>query len=148
MLGMPREIEPKCPAARVEATDKYGNPAIVCGIKERDEKRADRILEGTPTGVVVSPVDDASTFWGFCCGVDEPVDPEIAYARAEAGEARLPCTYSCCPIYAAAREWNEMQERLFGEPQRPETELVEEDGSVKVGEEAVEESDIRELIGL
>ena len=74
---------------------------------ELDQQRADRLLEGAPVGVVVSSVNDASTYHGFCAGEDPPPpDVDAAYDRAATGEVRLPRSYACCPIYAAAAEWD------------------------------------------
>lgn len=113
---------------------------------ERDQRRADRILEGAPVGVVLSVVDDASQVFGFCCGRDAPpADRDQAYAEAEAG-GRLPCSYALCPVWAAAEEWDEGVGRLFGAPERPETEV--EDGSVQVGAEKPSQEEVRELFGL
>lgn len=140
------KLEPTCPAASVIGSGPKGAPAIKCGIMERDQAKADRILEGAPVGVVLSAVDDTSQVFGFCCGTDDPpTDRDAAYAAAEAG-GRLPCHHSLCPIWAAAEEWDEGLERLFGAPERPETEA--RDGSVQVGAEAASDAEIQEALGL
>ncbi len=87
----------------------------------RDAERADSILEGAPTGVVISALDDPKTFWGFCCGPDDPPqDVDEAYRLAEAGEKTLPCNYHCCPIYRAGQDVD-AAERVFEAAERPPT---------------------------
>lgn len=108
-------------------------PAVVCGIMRRDRERADSILEGAETGVVISSIDDPKTFWGFCCGADDPPDDVgAAYARAEANEAPLPCSYHCCPVYRAGLEVD-AAERLFGAYERPPTEAEYREMAAELG---------------
>lgn len=107
LRGMSQGIRTVCPHARVVDSDPAG-PKVVCGPMERDQVRADRILEGSPTGIVVSAREDPSTFFGFCCGEGPPrLSPD----------GPLSAHYSCCPVYAADLEWERAQ-RLFGEMKR------------------------------
>lgn len=94
-----------CPHARYVSTEE-SDPKIVCGIKEADEARGDRILEGSPTGVIVSARDDPATFFGWCTGEGAPqLSPD----------GPLTQHYSCCPIYGAGVEIKQAKDRLFGE---------------------------------
>jgi hypothetical protein len=96
-----------CPHARYVSTE-LSDPKIVCGVMERDQERADPIMEGAPVGVIISARDDASTFFAWCTGDGEPTtDPD-----------RPTMHHSACPIFAAEKEWNEV-ERLFGPVERP-----------------------------
>lgn len=99
-----------CPHARYVSTEP-SDPRIICGVMERDQARADPVMEGSPVGVVVSARKDPSTFFGFCTAEGAPTtDPD-----------RLAAHYTACPIFAAEREWNAI-ERLFGEVRRPDPE--------------------------
>lgn len=92
-----------CPHARYVSTE-LSDPKIVCGVMERDQRRADPVMEGSPVGVVVSARKDPSTFFAWCTGTGEPtLDPDVPAMH-----------YSACPVFAAEKEWNEI-ERLFGE---------------------------------
>jgi hypothetical protein len=83
---------------------------VICGVMEADHKRADRILEGAPIGVVLSMREDPSMVFGFCLGDDDcPSHPD------EQRGGRIPRHYLACPIYAADKEIEEASKRLFGE---------------------------------
>jgi hypothetical protein len=103
-----------CPHARLVSSDP-ADPKLVCGPMERDQARADRIMEGAPTGVVVAAREDPSTFFGFCCGEDD--------ATVSPDTDRLHAHFSACPIFLADREWT-AAERLFGEMQTKPTEVA------------------------
>lgn len=80
----------------------------MCGVMERDQARADPILEGAPVGVFISERDDPSTYHNLCAGAGAPVlSPDELPWRAF-GQGH----YSACPIFAAALEIRET-ERLF-----------------------------------
>lgn len=129
---MSSELELVCPAGRLVSSDP-ANPKVVCGPMERDQARQDRILEGAPVGVVISGRDDPSTLFGFCCGTGAP---------QTSPDGPLTAHYTCCPIFAADREWDELQRRLFGSAERPNLEFEREE----VSYEEEDMFDIRELI--
>jgi hypothetical protein len=82
---------------------------------EADAARADPILEGAPTGVMISERDDPSTFLNFCTGTGEPLaDPDDLTDRSY-GDGH----YTGCPIWAAGRELDALG-RAFSPPERGE----------------------------
>lgn len=96
--------KPVCPAARFVEGATNAEAGCVCTIMERDQARADRILEGAPVGVFVKASEDPHTYFNFCAGDGLPTtDPDVWTKH-----------YSSCPVYAASVEWNGMQ-RVFGE---------------------------------
>jgi hypothetical protein len=106
--------EPVCPAARMIEGATPAEGGVVCVIKEMDAGKADGILEGTPTGIVIRWGEDPMTLLNLCCGTGEPLVNPDDMADREVGQGH----YTGCPIWAAAQEWN-LVERLF-EFERPE----------------------------
>lgn len=88
------EIRPVCPHARAVQGVTPGDSGVICGAMERDQARADRILEGAPVGVYVKAREDPSTLFNFCCGTAPPSPhPDQVVAH-----------HTSCPIFAADRE--------------------------------------------
>jgi hypothetical protein len=114
-------VEPVCPAARL--IDHESGPAVICGVKERDAARADSILEGVGTGIVVTARLDPSSFFGFCCGDGAPGHPD---------QDPPPRHYTGCPVWAAGREVD-VAERIWkfeapDDPREVERRMAEELG--------------------
>jgi hypothetical protein len=100
--------EPVCPGARKIEGAVPAEGGVVCVIKEMDAEKADSILEGSPTGVVIRWGENPLTLLNFCCGTGEPMTDPDDMARREVGQGH----YTGCPIWAAAQEWN-LVERLY-----------------------------------
>jgi hypothetical protein len=127
--------EVRCPHGRL--IERQGVPTVVCGAMERDQARADRILEGSPVGVLVSARNDPTTFFGFCCGEDEaPNDPAAAL------EDRIRAHFSCCPVFLADREITSMEDRLFKTSRRPEEDAEALEGVFEQDEAGVTTEDL------
>jgi hypothetical protein len=100
MDHLPERAE--CPAARVVQGATPGACGVVCGIMERDSRRADRILEGSPVGVFVSAENDPKTLANFCFGTAAPTpDPDTVVSH-----------HTSCPVWIAGKEID-AQERTF-----------------------------------
>lgn len=98
------EIRPTCPHARAVQGVTPGDAGVICGAMERDAQRADRILEGAPVGVMIRMRDDPSTLVNFCCGTGVPSPhPDTEPTQH----------YTSCPIYAADREVQQVEDRAF-----------------------------------
>lgn len=99
---------PVCPGARqIEGASPEAG-GVVCVIKEMDAEKADPILEGSPTGIVIRWGEDPMTLLNFCCGTGEPLVSPDDIVHREPGKGH----YTGCPIWAAAQEWN-LVERLY-----------------------------------
>lgn len=111
MTPLPTLPAPTCPHARPIGGADAASAGVVCGAMERDQARADPILEGAPVGVVIQLKDDPSTLGNLCCGQGDPVpDPDhLRHRRFGDGH------YTACPIFLADREIRQVEERLFGE---------------------------------
>lgn len=92
--------EPVCPAARKFEGATPADGGVICVLKEIDAKRADPILEGTPTGVVLRFREDAASLINFCCGQGEPMADPDEMAHREFGKGH----YTGCPIWAAGKD--------------------------------------------
>lgn len=99
---------PVCPGARQIEGATPADGGVVCVIKEMDAAKADQILEGSPTGIVIRWGEDPLTLLNFCCGQGEPLVSPDDMANREVGKGH----YTGCPIWAAAEEWN-LVERLY-----------------------------------
>lgn len=89
---------------------------MICGVMERDARRADPILEGAPVGVFISAREDPSTLRFLCCGRDAPsLSPDAEPVRH----------YTSCPVWAAGQELD-AAERAFAPASRPEPREGEE----------------------
>lgn len=100
-----------------------------------DEKRADRILEGAPVGVIIEAKSDPSVFFGFCCGQGHPTsDPE-----------KVDEHFSSCPIFLADLEWTEGMKRLFEPAKDPVSAFMDQTAAtpgLDIGEEKVTMEDL------
>jgi hypothetical protein len=107
-LELRAPAEPVCPGARKIEGAAPQEGGVVCVIKEMDAEKADPILEGTPTGVVIRWGEDPLTLLNVCCGQGEPMTDPDDMRNREMGKGH----YTGCPIWAAAQEWN-LVERLW-----------------------------------
>lgn len=83
---------------------------------ERDQARADPMLEGAPVPVLIRIAEDPSTYFNFCAGQGEPLTDPDQMMQREWGEGH----YTGCPVYAAAREMDHISDRLFAPEREPE----------------------------
>lgn len=122
----------QCPHARYVAGATDGDGGIVCGAMERDQARADRILEGAPVGVFVSIKDDLGTLLNFCCGAGPPMTDPDDMANREFGQGH----YTGCPIWAADREVGQAERMFPFERPEPEPARVPEYEPERFAEQA------------
>lgn len=94
-----------------------GTGGVICGVLERDQQRADPILEGAPVSVFIQARTDPSMIENFCAGQGDPLTDPDQMANRRYGQGH----YTGCPIWAAGVEINNA-ERAFAPRERPETE--------------------------
>lgn len=127
----PVEDQPvRCPHARAVAGATPGDGGCVCVVMERDQARADPILEGAPVGVFISKRDDPSTYFNLCAGAGEPVLSPDDLPDRRFGQGH----FSACPIFAADKEIREANARIFAPEARVEVD-PEMPGVTFAGEE-------------
>lgn len=146
--------EPVCPHARKVSGATPGDAGVICGVMERDQARADRILEGAPVGVFITVRDDPSTIANLCAGRGDPVLSPDDLPRRPFGMGH----YSGCPIFAAELEVREAEARVFAAPDRSEAPPPErrpggaplpgfmDEGELEVSED--EDAAMRKALGL
>lgn len=128
---MPEVPKPRCPEATFVEGASPAEGGCVCGVMERDQKRADPILEGAPVGIFIRIAEDPSTYFNLCAGQGDPLVSPDDLPNRSWGQGH----YSGCPIYAASVELKEL-DRLFAPEPTPETETGEVSGAVVDDDEA------------
>jgi hypothetical protein len=98
-------MTPVCPAARSFEGATPGDGGVVCTVMERDQARADSILEGSPIGVELRWRTDPSTLAAFCYGEGPPSSSEDPSQH-----------YTACPIWCAGKDID-LVERAFSAPE-------------------------------
>lgn len=127
-----------CPHARRVEGAAPGLGGVICGVMERDQQRADPILEGAPVGVFISEGDDPSTYMNLCTGQGAPVlDPDELPLR-EFGMGH----YTACPIHVAGMEVT-AAERLFAPSDPGESVAAFSGPGADVGELEISDAELR-----